>query len=194
MDFKHEDNGEGGGKNETFLKEIGTKGRRISLSNCRIVQGVIFFGNKGVGKSSLIGQYLSFFKKRDIKKEITVDFQCFKLKRQPLILFDDFNPQILNSYGINHFVLIFSLSDRKSFDDIRLKWAPLLSKNKNYSKILVANQTHKRKENCILEEEIKTLAQEIDAKEYIIISTFSFEDKQNQEKIKNLLNFALLNC
>jgi small GTP-binding protein len=165
---------------------------------------VLFLGDSGVGKSSIINRLIKNNKKPNIIPTICIDFFKYTielenkiLNKNKLINFAIWDAsgiptflEIIRSYyiGSHYIVIVFDLTDYDSFLNIK-KWYNEIRKLEYFDKLkclLFGNKNDKKDKRVVSENQAREIADNYGF-EYYEISTID-----NNQNIRNIFNEFLI--
>ncbi|XXG79481.1 hypothetical protein AAC387_Pa09g0536 [Persea americana] len=135
---------------------------------------ILFIGDAGVGKSSLISSFVSNSEqKENLPSTIGVDFRIKRFtvggKTLKLTIWDTAGQERLRTLttfyyrGAHGIILVYDVTRRETFTNLTNIWSKEIeqnSNNQNYIKVLVGNKVDKETERVVTKEEGIALANE----------------------------------
>jgi len=165
---------------------------------------VLFLGDSGVGKSSIINCLIKNQSKNNIVPTICIDFFKYTielenkiLKKNKLINFALWDLsgmatflEIIRAYyiGSHYIIIVFDLTDYDSFLNIK-KWYNEVRKLEYFDKVkclLIGNKNDKKDKRVVSEDKVKEI---VDYYGFEYYEMSSLDDNQN---IKNIFNQFLI--
>ena len=143
-----------------------------NILNCKIT----LVGDSGVGKTSIIGRFVTGIFISDMNSTSGLNFsqKIYEKKGKKICLniWDTAGQEKFRALGKNFYkdsfivLIIYDVSDKKSFEDIKEIWYPEIKAYGEAFKILsiVGNKIDKYEEEAVSEEEADSFAKEINAK------------------------------
>ena len=147
-----------------------------NILNCKIT----LVGDSGVGKTSIIGRFVTGIFMSDINSTSGLNFsqKIYEKngKKICLNIWDTAGQEKFRALGKNFYkdsfivLIIYDICDRKSFENIKEIWYPELKTYGETFKILsiVGNKIDKYEEEAVSEEEADSFAKEIKAKFFLV--------------------------
>ena len=141
---------------------------------------VTLIGDSGVGKSSIIGRYLSGFFKDDVISTSGANYsqKIYKKnnKKVRLNIWDTAGQEKFRSLGRNFYkdafiiCIIFDITNKQSFDNVKQIWYPEIKKyGEKYNILsLVGNKCDLYEDEQVEESDINSFAEEIGGKYFLV--------------------------
>ena len=146
------------------------------IPSCKIT----LIGDSGVGKSSIIGRFITGFFNEEINSTLGLNYSQ-KLyekngKKISLNLWDTAGQEKFRSLGNNFYkdsfiiIIVYDICNKASFQSIKEVWYPDIQRFGEKVNIiaLVGNKKDKYEEEEVPEEEAKSYAKEIDANFFLV--------------------------
>jgi small GTP-binding protein len=147
------------------------------IHDCKIT----LVGDSGVGKTSIIGRYVTGIFMQEISSTAGLNYshKFYEKNGKKLLnlnLWDTAGQEKFRSLGKNFYkdsyivLIIYDISNKESFENIKEIWYPDIEYYGEKIKILalVGNKKDKYEEEQISEEEAKSYAEEINAKFFLV--------------------------
>ena len=141
---------------------------------------ITLVGDSGVGKSSIIGRFVSGIFIQDINSTAGLNYSLIYYEKNgekiSLNLWDTAGQEKFRSLGKNFYkdsyiiIMVYDICDRKSFENIKEIWYPDIKEfgEKFHIIALVGNKRDKYEEEEVTELEAKKFAEEIKAKFFLV--------------------------
>ena len=160
---------------------------------------LVILGDKGLGKSILIDNYLSLSKSiKQVKKENYTKISFIKqlpsleeLKIQIRSFSETNDKTLINAINESHCTLIlFDMGSRSSFEDLLTKWLIFLREGCHYKGLVFIFGKH-QDENQLLKTDEKEINEMIKVSE-VECSFFNIADKSNED-INKIIDELIVN-